>query len=1109
MENNKKSVKLSTLKSYNECQVMGKISEYNLHSGELSSRVKSLEILKKIIIKNSKRAKAKISKEEFDEQFKEFYIELNKNSSMEYSALSPLQLEQLSEIKKEMYFFTTKVLTYLKSNVCTLYDIKDLLKSDVYKPVKLLGDLLEVTVNYDFVLKYNSSNVVEVIKLKNKAPDLSYKARKEENLPKNNIELFLMGEHFKLNDKTILKDNEEIKASFWYVRNKNYKLDAYKSCLNGDFTLLNDNLNELSNLRTELEYKGRIGEKVSKREINSVNNNLIKHLSVNSFNYNNGDDVISCNIKDFNKDYILRMIENLNEKMLSNDMPLDIIEQGKKCSNCYYKNTCDIFRSEISKLKGEEKNKTRLKSVDISVEDKKDKKNKNVKSQSKGKIKHTKEQLDVIEFNYGFARVMADSGVGKTATIISRVDKLLKDENVSPMDILLITFTNAGANEMLDRLTKLNKKGKYVNITTFNSYGSELISQHYKELGFINQPELATNHQLTNIVVDILLHTVLGDKGNKELYNKMKEFLDFKNPFMDLKYSKGVVFELLNFIRLSKTYNNKYPYDNYTEEQIEILNQFKDMYNKALKDSSLIDYQDQLLYCYKLLDDNFNKGEILDKYKHIIVDEFQDTNKIQIDILNKLIDMSNMDDSFKSLMCVGDDAQSIYSFNNTSPIYMIEFDRYLNIDKYKSKMPYKDFNLSLNFRSDEFICDLANNVLKHKILGLPKNMEANSKRKGETTLVEFDTKNNEYTYIAENISKIVTNGKEYDYKDIFVLARSRKELLDIKRVLDENNIPSKLKFQQRYIDYQPIKLYIGFMNYVGKIFENRELDNKKKLYTQELFDWILFTLYNKKYVDYDYNEFYDEYNEMANYNIYDENDKDNINIYVIKKALKIVEGINENLNKCDSDLELYQFALNLLSTVKEKDDRIDKILDSFSRKLYQEVGADVSEVRKITLKVSNMNIPKDEKVLMIYKEIYNMFKSILKVANDMVAYNDNSTYDEIEYGVNDDNDDNYVELTTAHSSKGLEKDVVYLVIDNFNYIDVPISGEDSDGYIVDNDKLIQLQEEYNLLYVSITRAKHKLDILYNTNMDKQRNKGKYNSFVNVISPYVSGFNIYE
>lgn len=365
----------------------------------------------------------------------------------------------------------------------------------------------------------------------------------------------------------------------------------------------------------------------------------------------------------------------------------------------------------------------------------------------------TPAQASIVSMRSGIVRANCGAGTGKTQTVTMRVTEMLKEKGCEPEDFLITTFTNAGIDEIRNRLDEqfeaygMDYSASQINVNTFNSLGGDIIKKYYSDLGFTKPPVLAKNIHKMDIIKDIM------EDGRPEIPD-----FDYKNPFMNLNsFNKGAVIRVMDeitFIR-DKGYSTLDYYlsnTNLTSEQAKLVWEIAEEFSRKMKQNNLIDYSDQSNLVLELLD--FNMYAITDymQYKHIIVDEFQDSNEFQIEFIKELI--SN--DIFESLLLVGDDGQAIYLFRGTSPKYMINIEHYLGVN-------VDDIFLNECHRCSPEIITLANKILELNENRIKKTLVSTKGHSKRPIFKGFNSHKAELEWIAKDIkANIDAGGKPTD-----------------------------------------------------------------------------------------------------------------------------------------------------------------------------------------------------------------------------------------------------------------------------------------------------------------------------------------------------------
>ena len=414
----------------------------------------------------------------------------------------------------------------------------------------------------------------------------------------------------------------------------------------------------------------------------------------------------------------------------------------------------------------------------------------------------TQSQEEFVEFTKGECRVNAVAGSGKTTIVTLRTINLM-ELGVKPEEILMLTFTDKACGEMRQRIERYLKGSALNNlhldlnaltIETFNSWGQLILSQYFDKLGFTTAPQIIDDIQKKDILIDIL-----------ERHHKLP--VNYNEPFLNTQMAMGAVVEIGKLIDTMKAAH--------VENEADILNipklhsKFRPLaaelleifteYNQALVNLNLIDFEDQLRLILQLK--QFGVFQNL-PYKHIIVDEFQDTNKNQIDLLREMMAENQ---GIESLAVVGDEMQAIYGFRDASPENLIEFKRYFP--------NMKDFYLEENFRSQGPIITLANNILSKeaKIKKVIKAQKQSSQVQ-PVLMIKDDPKDEIAFYVRVVENWIKDDGLEPS--SIAILGHTRSELRAYEQALTEAGIPCMMKVPEILKDCAYVKGILAFAKWL-------------------------------------------------------------------------------------------------------------------------------------------------------------------------------------------------------------------------------------------------------------------------------------------------------
>lgn len=385
-------------------------------------------------------------------------------------------------------------------------------------------------------------------------------------------------------------------------------------------------------------------------------------------------------------------------------------------------------------------------------------------------------QLEAVKHKDGPCLVLAGAGSGKTKVLTQRIINLI-DSGVSPYNILAITFTNKAAKEMRNRVeNELGSITDSIFIGTFHSFGLRILRENYIDIGYTS-----------NI-------TILDTDDAKAIVKRILK----ENGYDPAKYEIRTIIN-----KISSAKNDGISPDEYTKLFLNDLDiviglVYKE-YTKLLKDNNSVDFDDLLLKPVELLKKN---KIILEKYqerfKYILVDEYQDTNSIQYELCKLLAS------KYKNIFVVGDANQSIYSFRNA------DYRNILNFEKdYKNA---KVILLEENYRSTNNILKAANSVIKNNSEGKKLNLWS-SKRDGELIdYIRCEDEIKEANFVINKIKDLISNG--YKYSDIAVLYRTNAQSRVVEDAFVRNNIPHNIIGSYYFYNRKEIKDLIAYLKLI-------------------------------------------------------------------------------------------------------------------------------------------------------------------------------------------------------------------------------------------------------------------------------------------------------
>jgi len=388
--------------------------------------------------------------------------------------------------------------------------------------------------------------------------------------------------------------------------------------------------------------------------------------------------------------------------------------------------------------------------------------------------KLNEQQLEAVRHRDGPMLVLAGAGSGKTRTITFRAAFLI-ERGVAPDHILLVTFTNKAASEMLNRVNRLtNGHADEIWGGTFHHIANKILRRHAPEVDFSRQ------------------YTILDSGDAKTLLDDCVSDLNMDETESELPGTSV----LQTIYSLSE--NTMQPIRDVVEEQfdyhrehVKAFKQIFDRYRVRKQERDLMDFDDLLIHLNRLLDENDSLRErYSNKFRHILVDEFQDTNALQSEIVDRLSGEQG------NLMVVGDDAQSIYSFRGADFKNILQFDR-----RHPETSIYK---LEINYRSTPEILSLANDTIQHNEFQFPKELEAVRDSGYEPTLLVPENETEQAEFIATH-AKRLRREEDIPFHRQAVLYRSHHHSLTLQVQLTQRNIPYYVRSGLRFFEQAHIK----------------------------------------------------------------------------------------------------------------------------------------------------------------------------------------------------------------------------------------------------------------------------------------------------------------
>ncbi len=644
------------------------------------------------------------------------------------------------------------------------------------------------------------------------------------------------------------------------------------------------------------------------------------------------------------------------------------------------------------------------------------------------------EQRNAATAKFGHNIVIASAGTGKTSTIVGRIACLL-DSHVDPEEILLLTFTNKAATEMVERLTRFFPKEvtSKIEAGTFHAICYKLLKKNNPTLLLKQQTELKTLF--------------------RSIYEK-REFkkLDYKTA----EYSSNYLYDIYSFYQNTELKLNFADWicENYPEHEFfcDIYEDISNEYEQTKESYGYINFNDLLIKTRDLL-----STDIFLNFKEVLVDEYQDTNSLQ----GSLIDKMNP----SSLFCVGDYDQSIFAFNGAN----------INlIGTFSKKFPdSKVFSLKKNYRSTALILSLADKVIRFNDRIYPKELiVVRNDDPVSPSLLEFRELFEQYSKVSLMIKRHATQ-----HEDVAVIFRNNSSADGIEASLRELGIPCKRRGGKSFFDAKEVKalfdIYAFFVNpkdlmafihifeyakglgsatakdifealkrlgngsvYRGIQDPDTSIQNpfeKRKVYYQlALFDDFVNPESDSKFSHLNLNTKISESPILKHPKFTDESAQFFNDFYLlfkrigrIKKPLSVVEAISEST--------IYKYIINILVTKRALDKN-------------KKVDTEVKE-----------------------RALANIKRKVVLILDLTKHYSDNQSFlNAMVLGSNELTKGEGVNLLTIHASKGLEfKDVYILDLMDGRFPNRKLAAKGG-----------SIDEERRLFYVAVTRARDRLWLSY-------------------------------
>lgn len=603
------------------------------------------------------------------------------------------------------------------------------------------------------------------------------------------------------------------------------------------------------------------------------------------------------------------------------------------------------------------------------------------------------QQKEAVETTEGPLLVVAGAGSGKTSVLTRRIAYLVEERSVAPWNILAITFTNKAASEMREREQKLlGPAAENIWMSTFHALCVRILRRDAEKIGYSSNFSIADSAEQLTLVKHI----------EKDL-NINPKMYDPRGILSAISNGKN---DLLTPEAFEKSASS--PFDKMAAKV------YKE-YQRRLKRDQIMDFDDLIMQTLVLFKkDPATLHYYQNKFRYILVDEYQDTNQAQYELTHSLAAQ------YKNICVVGDADQSIYGWRGAN------MENILNFEEDYKKDGVKTVKLEQNYRSTGHILSAANAVIKNNLNRKAKNLWTDRGDGQKVTLYKAQSGDDEAHYIISKIQDKVKDNK-FKYQDFAVLYRTNAQSRTIEEAFVKSNIPYQIVGGHKFYDRKEIKDIMSYLKLVANPADtmslNRIINTPKRGIGAATVDKL---------------------GGFANEN--------NLN------ALEAMDQVSMSTISNRSGAKLKDFAAKL-------HDAIDYAKDHSVTGLTEKILADFGYID--SLKAENTiesatrleNLDEFLSVTKRFDDHYEPEDDESSQLNDFLAeVSLLSDQDDIE------NNDNQVTLMTLHAAKGLEFPVVFLIGMEEGLF--PLSRS-----LMDEG---QLEEERRLAYVGITRAQKEL-----------------------------------
>lgn len=553
-----------------------------------------------------------------------------------------------------------------------------------------------------------------------------------------------------------------------------------------------------------------------------------------------------------------------------------------------------------------------------------------------------------VDTTEGPLLILAGAGSGKTTVLVNRVEHIISSRLATPWQVLAITFTNKAAGELRERLVSaIGDEANDIWAYTFHSCCSRILRRFGERIGY-------TNH-----------FTIYDTDDSRRVMKQCQKQLGIEDKLIN---HKSILAEISR-AKDSLISPDEYKQTSQNDFRKSKIAECYEMYQKELKKSDAMDFDDIIFNTVKLLEENEDVRDLYQtQFKYVMVDEYQDTNHAQYVLTSLLAD------KYKNICVVGDDDQSIYRFRGATIENILSFENH-----YKGA---KVIRLEENYRSTQNILDGANAVISHNKNRKGKTLFTRSGSGDKIVYKTVMSESEESQYIIDEIIKNVDNGMKYS--DHAILYRMNAQSRNLEVMLTKSGISHRIIGGHRFFDRKEIKDIVSYLAVINNPSDNvrlqRIINVPKRAIGDTMFANVLEIAAGLGMSAFEVCERADEFQKTS------------------RSASKLM-GFTKMIRDFQECIEDGMGLNNLLQEVLEK----TKYLDF----LHEDIETYDDRVNNIK-ELSSMFIKYEEE-----SEDANLSEFLEDVAliSDIDSYNE---------------DEDAVVLMTLHSAKGLEFPVVFI-----------------------------------------------------------------------------------